>query len=91
MSGTVKWLYSKYDPKWIKNLMFGATIGLFAYLLSSQVVKSTSLKMDFLAAALISGLTMVVFSKVLKDHQKLQELALGIAMLVGMLATNAIF
>lgn len=91
MSGTVKWLYSKYDPKWIKNLMFGATIGLFAYLLSSQVVKSTSLKMDFLAAALISGLTMVVFSKVLKNHQKLQELALGIAMLVGMLATNAIF
>lgn len=91
MSGTVEWLYSKYDPKWIKNLMFGATIGLFAYLLSNQVVKATSIKMDFLAAAFISGLVMVLVSKVLKNHPRLQELGLGIAMVVGMLATNAIF
>lgn len=91
MSGTVDWLYSKYDPKWIKNLMFGATIGLFAYLLSSQVVSKVSIKMDFLVAALISGAVMIIFSKFLKNHQRLQELALGVAMLVGMLVTNAIY
>lgn len=91
MSGTVDWLYSKYDPNWIKNLMFGATIGLFAYLLSTQVVAKTSIKPDFLVAAIISGTTMVIFSKLLKKHQRLQELALGVAMLVGMLVTNAIY
>jgi len=91
MSGAVTSLYSKYDPKWIKSLMFGATIGLFAYLLSNQVVVKTSMKADFLVAAVISGASMIIMSKVFKNHQRLQELALGIAMLVGMLVTNAIY
>lgn len=36
MSGIVDKLYTKYNPKWIKLLMGGTIIGLFAYLLSNQ-------------------------------------------------------
>ncbi|CAB1246997.1 DUF5058 family protein [Clostridium sp. WLY-B-L2] len=91
MSKGVKILYSKYDPKWIKLLMFGASIGLFAFLLSSQLVTNTGFKVDFLVAAFISGITMLIMLKLFKRHQRLKELSLGIAMLVGMLVTHAIY
>lgn len=91
MSGTVKTLYSKYNPKWIKSLMFGATIGLFAYLLSNQIVVKAALKKDYLVAALISGASVLIMAKLFKNHPRLKELSLGIAMLVGMIATHALY
>lgn len=91
MSGAVKGLYSKYDPKWIKFLMFGATIGLFSYLLSNQVIAKQGLKMDSMVAAVISGIIVLIMSKLFKNNQRLKEFSLGIAMLLGMVITNVIY
>ncbi len=88
MSGMVAKLNQKYDPKWIKQLMMGATVGLFAFLLSGQLVnvKTTA----NWSAALISALCMLGISRLFKNHQRLQELALGISMLVGMMLATAL-
>ena len=88
MSEYVAKLNAKYDPQWIKLMTFGATIGLFAFLLSPRLV--TLVPGNWVAAG-ASGATMLLISKLLSKHQRLQELALGIAMLVGMFLTAAVF
>lgn len=87
MAGMVTTLNQKYDPKWIKYLMTGASIGLFAYLLSGQLVNA---KVSNWYAAFIAAASMLVISKLFKKHQKLQELALGISMIIGMMLATAI-
>ena len=87
MGTMVTKLNQKYDPKWIKYLMSGASIGLFAFLLSGQLVNA---KINNWYAAFISAASMLLISKIIKKHQRLQELALGISMIVGMLLTTAI-
>ena len=87
MSGMVTKMNLKYDPKWIKYLMTGATVGLFAFLLSGQLVTA---KADKWYAALISAACMLCISKIFKKNQRLQELALGVSMLVGMMLATAI-
>lgn len=88
MGGVVDKLYTKYDPKWIKLLMAGATVGLFAYLLSNQIYSFKPVK---LAPAVIAAGSMFILTTVFRKHQRLQEVALGISMLVGMFATQFIF
>ena len=78
---------TKFDPKWVKLLMGGATLGLFAYLLTNQLVGKASIKW---VAAVLSGAIMLILTTVFKKHQRIQELALGIAMLGGMFLTQAI-
>lgn len=87
MTGLVNKLNQKYDPKWMKYLMAGATVGLFAFLLSGQLIGA---KPSNWYAALISAAVMLCISKVLKNQQKLQELSLGISMLAGMILATAI-
>lgn len=87
MAKAVNFLNKKYDPKWIKMMMTGATIGLFAYLLSGQLVGKGS---PNITAAVVSAGTMLFISKALKKYPKLQEPALGISMLVGMFVATAI-
>jgi hypothetical protein len=90
MTGIVDKLYKKYDPKWIKFLLFGANIGLFSYLLNGQLVGKLTFKPDAFVAAIVAGATFFAINKVFKDNQRLQELALGLSMLSGMLITNCI-
>ena len=87
MSGIVVKMNTKFDPKWVKLLMGGATLGLFAYLLTNQLVGKASIKW---VAAVLSGAIMLILTTVFKKHQRIQELALGIAMLGGMFLTQAI-
>lgn len=85
MDGIVNTMYVKYDEKWIKALLGGATLGLFAYLLSNQLVgKSTS---NYCAAA-VSGIFVMILIHFFKKNQFLQELSLGLSMLVGMFVTE---
>lgn len=88
MSGVVEKMNTKYDPAWIKKLMAGATVGLFGYLLANQIQAFTTPK---LMPAIVSAVVMIVLTTVFKKHQRLQELALGISMLVGMFVTQALF
>lgn len=87
MNGIVVKMNTKFDPKWVKLLMGGATLGLFAYLLTNQLVGKASIKW---VAAVLSGAIMLILTTVFKKHQRIQELALGIAMLGGMFLTQAI-
>ena len=87
MSGIVVKMNEKLNPKRVKLLMGGATLGLFAYLLTNQLVGKTSIKW---AAAILSGVIMLVLTTAFKKHQRIQELALGISMLGGMFLTQAI-
>ena len=92
MSGIVDKLYSKYDPKWIKLLMGGTILGLFAYLLSNQIAPGLMEgNLAPIVAAVASGGTMLIISKALAKHQRLQELALGISMIVGMAVAQIAF
>ncbi len=88
MDKVVTWMDTKYDPKWIKVLMGAATMGLFAYLLGNQLYTFTWTT-KWLPAVLGGGM-MLVMTTAFKKHQRLQELALGISLLFGMLVTQAI-
>lgn len=87
MSKAVNYLNKKYDPDWIKMMMSAATIGLFGYLLSNQLVGKTS---PFILAAFASAGTMIFITRVLKDYPRIQEPALGISMLVGMIVASIV-
>ena len=52
MSGVVEKMNTKYNPVWVKKLLAGATVGLFAYLLANQI---QDLQMPKLTPAIISG------------------------------------
>ena len=88
MSKYVAKLNKKYNPSWVKMGLSGATVGLFAYLTSRQLV---SLKPGLWCATAVSAISMLIISKVFAKHERLQELALGISMLIGMMVTTAIF
>jgi len=90
MTKAVETLNTKYDPAWIKLLLYGATVGLFSYLLNKQVL-GKGLDFSKITAAIISALAMFFITKLFKKNQRLQELGLGIAMLIGMFVSNAIF
>ncbi|KAF5062927.1 hypothetical protein DSECCO2_299840 [anaerobic digester metagenome] len=88
MESMVDIMYSRYDKRWIKALLGGATLALFAYLLSSQLVgKSTA----NYAAAAIAGICSFVLGTALKKYNRLQEVSLGLSMLVGMFLTQFLF
>ncbi|MCQ4937438.1 MULTISPECIES: DUF5058 family protein [Anaerotignum] len=88
MSKVVTSMNEKYDPAWVKKLMAGATVGLFGYLLANQI---KDMAMPKLAPAIISAAVMYILTTVFKKNQRLQELSLGIAMLVGMFGAQLLF
>lgn len=88
MDSMVNRMYSKYDEKWIKALLAGATLALFAYLLSNQLVSKPTANYFAAAIAAACGL---FFGTVLKKYQKLQEVSLGVSMLIGMFLTQVFF
>ena len=78
----------KMDTKWVKTLMGGCLISLFSYLLASQTYgKSTA----YIAAAVFGGITMFVLNVLFKKNKRMQELSLGISILVGAALTGIIF
>lgn len=81
MSSVVDGLNKRYDPKWIDSMLAGANLGLFAYLLSNQLVGKSG---THYIAALISGATMLFLTKICHKIAFLQEISLGVSMLAGM-------
>ncbi len=86
MGGVMERIGKKTDATWIKYLVAGAATGLFAYLLTSNTIATTPIKAGNIYAALISGATFLLISKVVFKVRVLQEPALGIAMFIGMVA-----
>ena len=75
-----KTLNEKFDAKWVKLLMAGCLVSLFTYLLLNTVYLKTS---PYIAAAVFGAITMFVMNKVFRKNKRLQELSLGIAIIVG--------
>ena len=92
MSGIVDKLYIKYNPAWIKLLMWGTIIGLFSFLLSNQLVPAMNNgNWAVIVAAMAAACAMWIITKLFSKIQILQELALGLAMLTGMFTAQALF
>lgn len=98
MGDAVDYLNRKYDRKWINMLMAGATLGVTGYLLANQIMSKLLvtdadllLRMKGLLPALIAGMVMIIINRFFGKHQRLQELALGIAMLTGMFLAQLIY
>lgn len=87
MRGIVEKMNVKYNPTWVKKLLAWATVGLFAYLLSNQI---KTFEIPKLTPAVISAIVMLVLTTLFKKNQRLQELSLGIAMLIGMFGTQIV-
>ena len=87
MAHIVGRLNERYDRKWIAVLLSGANLGLFAYLLSGQLVGEAS--SNYLAAV-IAGITMLILTTFFKKHEILQEISLGLSLLAGMFITQLI-
>ena len=87
MSKVVDTMNTKYDPQWIKKLLSGATIGLFAFLLCNQI---STFSISKLLPAAVAGGCMFLFSSVFKKQKRLQEVALGLSMLIGMFVTQIV-
>ena len=98
MGQAVDTLYTRYDKKWINMLMSGATFGVTGYLLANQIISKfvvadadVLLRCKGLLPAVVAGVVMLLINKFLGKHQRLQELALGIAMLAGMFTAQFIY
>ena len=87
MGKIVDGLNAKFDPKLINMAMQGAVFGLFGYLLVNAAYGKGS---AYYTAAAASAIAMFLLSKFVKN-QRLQELSLGIAMVVGMVVATALY
>lgn len=86
MDKTIKYISAKSDPRWIKLAMTGAVFGLFAYLWSGAMLSGG----NHLIAGLVAFGSMYLISNFSEKYPRLQEPALGLAMIIGMLAGAAL-
>ena len=87
MSSAIRKMNQKYNPAWVKLIMTGAAIGLFASLWSPALIRGGG---QFFAGS-VSFVSMFLISKYAGKYPRLQEPALGIAMLIGMFAAAYFF
>lgn len=89
MNSVVVKLNSRYSPKWTKALMGGTTFGIFGYLFINSIWKKT-IDPYFILAAALAAVSIVLINKFFGKNKRLQELSIGLAMLIGMFGTTAI-
>ena len=87
MNSAIGKMNQRYNPAWVKLIMTGAAIGLFASLWSPALIKGGG---QFFAG-IVSFVSMLLISKYAGNYPRLQEPALGIAMLIGMFAAAYFF
>ena len=93
MDRAVEILYSKFNKKWIKMLLAGSTLGLFGYLLTSQLISATKgdINLKNIVAALISAACAIIITKAFPKNEILKEVSLGISMIAGMAGAQILF
>jgi uncharacterized membrane protein YjjP (DUF1212 family) len=79
MDKAIKTMNERSDPAWIKLFMSGAALGLFAYLWSGPLIKGGG---NFVAG-IVAFFSMYLISRFCGKYPRLQEPALGLAMLIG--------
>lgn len=80
--GTPEWDLQNFSyAVWAQGIdVAGWLVSLFTYLLLNTVYQKTS---PYIAAAVFGAITMFVMNKVFRKNKRLQELSLGIAIIVG--------
>ncbi|MDO4179553.1 MAG: DUF5058 family protein [Phascolarctobacterium sp.] len=89
MASIVEKMNAKYDPLWTKLIMNGTTFGIFAYLWINSIWKK-KINNYSVAAVVIAAITILLIDKFFGKNQRMQELSIGIAMVVGMFGANAL-
>ena len=87
MGWAVDKMNAKFSPVVVKAAMSGAAVGLFAYLVPNNLIGKAS---PFWVAAVVSGASILIINKIVKNQQRLQELSLGNAMILGMIAASIV-
>ena len=87
MNSAIKKMNQKYNPAWVKLIMTGAAIGLFASLWSPALITGGG---QFVAG-IVAFVSMYLISKYAGNYPRLQEPALGIARLIGMFTAAYFF
>ena len=91
LKGGIDFMKKSFDQNWVKLLMVAAALGLFGALLSAQVVIRGALNNQNLFAGIAAFIAMTIFLHIFRANQRLLEFSLGLAMVVGMYLTAAVF
>ena len=86
MGGAISVLTKKTNPRMVALLIVGASIGLFSFLLSNQLVGG---KPGNMSAAIVAATAFLVLGLVSKKFPRVREFSLGIAMVAGIFAAQA--
>ncbi len=81
----------KFNEHWVKLVMAAAALGLFSSLLGASVIARGAIVDRNLCAGIVAFVSMTVISQVFKNYPRVQEFSLGLAMLIGMYVTAAIY
>lgn len=84
MGTALKKMNSTFNPLAVKMVMHGASLGLFAFLLSNNGLIGRPAANWWASAAAVAGMVLVL--KFFGKNQRMVELSLGIAMIIGMAA-----
>ena len=86
MGGAVSALTKKTNPRMVALLIAGASLGLFSFLLGNQLVSG---KAGNITAAVASAVAFLAMGLASKNYPRLREFSLGLAMVVGIFAAQA--
>lgn len=89
MTGVLDLLAKKTDKRWVTLATAGSSMGLFAYLMGNQVVGVG--KSGNVLAAVASAVAMMLIGLLTDKYPRLQEISLGIALIIGMFTAAALF
>lgn len=91
LKGGVDYMKRTFNEHWIKLLMAAAALGLFGALWSAQIIVSGVLNGQNLFVSVVAFIAMLMISHIFKGNQRMLELSLGLAMVVGMVAAVLAF
>ena len=86
MGGAISALTKKTNPRMVGLLIAGASLGLFSFLLGNQLVSG---KPGNITAAVASAIAFLGLGLVSKQFPRIREFSLGVAMVAGIFAAQA--
>ena len=90
MGTLVDKLNTRFSPKWVKMVMSGSMMGIFAYLLSNSVYSSSKINGLDLTAALTAIVCMMFIKALFRKNKTVQSISLGVAMIIGVIVAGVI-
>lgn len=87
----VDYMKSHFEDAWVKLIMAAAALGLFGTLLANAVITKKGVGIPQLTAAIVAYVAFTALGMIFKGNKRIQEFSLGIAMLIGMYVTAAIY